>query len=71
MSNYSRMLQGVGTEEEIKNLSDADINFICNLLKGDKSSREIGLIYENMVPKIRFDTDAVVRAWRSRFTNGQ
>jgi hypothetical protein len=37
----------------------------------DKEGRNIGMIYENEVPKISFDVEAAVREMRSNATGGQ
>jgi len=52
------------------NLNSREIDEFCKRMKGDKTSQELGEIYENVVPKISFDTEAIVSGMRNRAMGG-
>jgi len=52
------------------NLNSKEIDRFCEAFRGDKSSREMGEIYEHQIPKISFDVEAIVSGVRNKVLNG-
>lgn len=44
------------------------VSYVSKVFKQNDEDRDIGMIYENQVPKIRYDVEAIVTGMRKKVT---
>lgn len=50
-----------------ENLNLKEIDKFCELFEGDKNVQALGAIYESKVPRIFYDTEAIVKSMRAKY----